>query len=169
LGGWSLDGFVLARSAPPVDIVGAIFIAAGTALSPRPNVNPRVPLELHGTHYPGGKIFNRAAFAPAPIGQQGNFGRNVLRSFGASQADVGLQRQFHVTEKMGLRFRVEFFIIFNHPSFGNPNNVLASPLFGRSTQTLASSLGAGGTNGGLNPLYQIGGPRSIQLALKLNF
>ncbi|HVN19824.1 MAG TPA: hypothetical protein VMU05_13650 [Dongiaceae bacterium] len=38
-----------------------------------------------------------------------------------------------------------------------------------STQTLANSLGSGGANGGLNPLYQIGGPRSIQLALKLQF
>src|ERR1700675_607226 len=32
LGGWSLDGFVLARSAPPVDLVGAMFEAYGTAL-----------------------------------------------------------------------------------------------------------------------------------------
>jgi hypothetical protein len=47
--------------------------------------------------------------------------------------------------------------------------MLASPLFGHSTQTLASSLGSGGANGGFNPLYQIGGPRSIQLALKLQF
>ena len=31
---------------------------------------------------------------------------------------------------------------------------------------LGSSLGSGGQNGGLNPLYQIGGPRSAQLALK---
>lgn len=29
--------------------------------------------------------------------------------------------------------------------------------------------GSGGQAGGLNPLYQIGGPRSIQLALKLLF
>lgn len=169
LGGWSLDSFVLARSAPPVDVVGAIFIAAGTAISPRPNVSPGVPLELRGAQYPGGKIFNRAAFSAAPAGQQGNLGRNVLRGFAASQADVGLQRQFHVTEKVGLRFRAEFFNIFNHPNFGNPINDLTSPLFGRSTQTLASSLGSGGANGGFNPLYQIGGPRSIQLALKLQF
>src|SRR6266496_6850930 len=45
----------------------------------------------------------------------------------------------------------------------------SSPLFGRSTQTLANSLGSGGANGGFNPLHQIGGPRSIQLALKLQF
>jgi len=30
---------------------------------------------------------------------------------------------------------------------------------------LASSLGSGGQSGRLNPLYQIGGPRLIQLAL----
>lgn len=167
--GWSVDIFALARSAPPVDIVGATFFSAGTLLTPRPNVNPGVPLELFGSQFPGGKAFNKAAFTAAPSGQQGDFGRNVLRGFDAVQADVGLQRQFHLTEKLGLRFRSEFFNIFNHPNFGNPNNVLTSPLFGRSTQTLANSLGSGGPNGGFSPLYQIGGPRSIQLVLKLQF
>jgi hypothetical protein len=85
------------------------------------------------------------------------------------EADLALQRQIHVTEKVGLRFRAEFFNILNHPNFGSPNNMLTSPQFGRSTQTLASSLGSGGANGGFNPLYQIGGPRSIQLALKMEF
>jgi hypothetical protein len=42
-------------------------------------------------------------------------------------------------------------------------------LFGQATQMLGSSLGSGSQSGGLNPLYQIGGPRSIQLALKLSF
>ncbi len=93
----------------------------------------------------------------------------MLRGFGAAQADLAFQRQFHLTERMQLRFRGEFFNIFNHPNFGPPTNNLTSPLFGYSTATLASSLGSGGANGGLNPLYQIGGPRSIQLALKLQF
>jgi len=124
---------------------------------------------LYGSQFPGGKIFNRAAFVSPPAGQQGNFGRNVLRGFGASQIDLGLQRQFPLTENLRLNFRAEFFNIFNHPNFGNPINTLASPLFGRSTQTLANSLGSGGATGGLNPLYQIGGPRSIQFALKLQF
>ena len=169
-GGWSLNGFVLARSTSPVNIVGAPYFGpGGTALYPRPNLVPGVPLELFGSQYPGGKIFNTAAFTPAPAGTQGDFGRNVLRGFGATQADVAIQRQFHFTEKVGLRFRSEFFNIFNHPNFGNPINTLTSPLFGHSTQTLANSLGSGGANGGFNPLYQIGGPRSIQLALKLQF
>jgi hypothetical protein len=37
------------------------------------------------------------------------------------------------------------------------------------TEFLRGGLGTGGANGGFNPLYQIGGPRSIQLALKLQF
>jgi hypothetical protein len=89
--------------------------------------------------------------------------------FGANQADVALQRRFHVTEKGTLALRVEMFNVFNHANFGPPNGDLSSPLFGRSMQTLASSLGSGGANGGLNPLYQVGGPRSIQLALRLLF
>lgn len=169
LGGWSSNVLVLARSATPVNVVGGIFSAAGIQLAPRPNVNAGVPLELFGSGYPGGKIVNRAAFSAAPTGQQGDFGRNVLRGFGAMQADIALQRQFPLAEKAALSFRAEFFNFLNHANFGSPVTSLTSPLFGRSTQTLANSLGSGGANGGLNPLYQIGGPRSIQLALRLSF
>jgi Carboxypeptidase regulatory-like domain/TonB dependent receptor len=169
LGAWSVDGFIFARTAQPVDVVGGIEFVDSIALAPRPDVVPGVPLALYGSQYPGGKAFNPAAFTPPPTGQQGDFGRNVLRGFGAWQADVALQRQFQLTEKVGLRFRGEFFNLFNRPNFGNPTNNLTSPLFGQTTQTLASSLGSGGANGGFNPLYQIGGPRSIQLALKLQF
>jgi len=169
LGGWSADLFVLGRSAPPDDIVGAVYNGPGVTLLPRPNVLPGAPLELFGSGYPGGKIFNKQAFTAAPAGEQGDLGRNVLRGFDASQADLGLQRVFRIAEGMGLRFRAEFFNVLNHPRFGSPTNSLPSPLFGRSTQTLANALGTGGTSGGFNPLYQIGGPRSVQLALKLQF
>jgi hypothetical protein len=169
LNNWSLDSFMFARSAPPVDVIGGVSFAGGTQLAPRPNVNTSLPLELHGSQYPGGKILNRAAFSAATAGQQGGLGRNVLRGFGAWQTDFALQRKFRLTENIGLQFRSEFFNLFNHPNFGSPVNTITSPLFGNSTQTLANSLGSGGANGGLNPLYQIGGPRSIQFAMKLQF
>jgi len=69
---------------------------------------------------------------------------------------------------VNLRFRGEFFNIFNHPNFGPPDNNITDALFGQSTHTLASAM-AGGDKAGFNPLYQIGGPRSIELALKLQF
>ena len=57
----------------------------------------------------------------------------------------------------------------NTPSFGDPSGALQSPQYGYSTKMLGRSLGRGGVNGGLNPLYQIGGPRSVQLAVRLAF
>ncbi len=151
-----------------MDLLGGIVEEDGIALYAHPNIVAGKPLVLYGSQYPGGKILNVAAFTAPPTGQQGDFGRNVLRGFGAAQAGVAFQRQINLTEKIGLRFRSEFFNLFNHPSFGPPGNNLTGALFGKSTQTLASIL-AGGSGAGFNHLYQVGGPRSTQMALGLVF
>jgi len=172
-GSWSTDSIIYVRSATPVNVVTGKNPFPGTALSgansaQRPNVVPGVPFYLDQPKAPGGKVINPAAFS-VPASGQGNLGRNTLRGFGATQWDITLRRQFHFTERISLQARGDFFNIFNHPNFGSPINYLSSPQFGQSTMMLASSLGSGGQSGGLNPLYQIGGPRSIQLALKLQF
>ncbi|HVN20484.1 MAG TPA: hypothetical protein VMU05_16990 [Dongiaceae bacterium] len=46
-------------------------------------------------------------------------------------------------------------------NFGSSVDYFPSPLFGQSTQTLNNWLGSGGQSGGINPLYEIGGPRSV--------
>jgi hypothetical protein len=84
-------------------------------------------------------------------------------------AQVKISCTFRFTERLSLQARGDFFNILNHPNFGSPINYLSSPQFGQATMMLNNSLGSGGQSGGLNPLYQIGGPRSIQLALKLQF
>jgi hypothetical protein len=48
LGGWALDGFIFARSAPPVDLIGGLVYQDGIALYPRPDVVSGAPLELYG-------------------------------------------------------------------------------------------------------------------------
>jgi hypothetical protein len=75
-----------------------------------------------------------------------------------------------VRQGVNVQLRAEAFNLFNQVSFGPPTNTLTSGLFGQATRSLASSFGGGGiTGGGLSPLYQVGGPRSIQLALRLQF
>ncbi|HVO60644.1 MAG TPA: TonB-dependent receptor [Terriglobales bacterium] len=170
---WSVNTIVYARSAPPVNVVTGLNPFPGTALSgassvQRPNVVAGVPLYLSDPTAPGGKIINKAAFT-VPASGQGDLGRNALRGFNASQVDFTLQRMFKLSERFSLKTSADFFNIFNHPQFGAPINYMTSPQFGYSTQTLNSWLGSGGQSGGLNPLYQIGGPRSVQLALKLQF
>jgi hypothetical protein len=67
------------------------------------------------------------------------------------------------------------FNVLNHPNFAPPYSVLnlgfgSNAQFGYSLQTLGQYLGGNSSGGGaLSPLYQFGGPRSIQLALKLSF
>jgi hypothetical protein len=146
-------------------------LVAGTVTNPadssqikiRPDVNPGVPFYVRDPAAPGGTKINAAAFSEPPSGQSGDFGRNQVRGLGAWQLDTALRRQFKLTEKVSLQFRAESFNIFNHPNFGTVQTDLTALNFGEATNMLGRQLG------GLNPLYQIGGPRSFQFALKLLF
>ena len=174
-GSWSTDSIIYARSAPPVNVVTGQNPFAGSVLAgasgvQRPDIVAGAPFYIYPSGAPGGKVINPAAFTtPVPATAQGDLGRNALRGFGATQWDITLRRQFRFTERFSLQARGDFFNVLNHPNFGSPINYLSSPQFGQATMMLNSSLGSGGQSGGLNPLYQIGGPRSIQLALKLQF
>jgi hypothetical protein len=86
-----------------------------------------------------------------------------------SQVNLALRRRLKVNERFDLQLRAEFINPFNHANFGAPVGDLNSGFFGHSTSMLGRSLGSAGTNGGLSPLYQLGGPRWVQLALKLQF
>jgi hypothetical protein len=168
---WFLDGILRVRSAAPVNIVTRSEVL-GEALVlelQRPDLIPGVPLYLEDPSVAGGRRINRDAFSVPSGLRQGTLPYNALRGFGVSQLDLALHRQFVVGENFKLQLKAEFFNIFNHPNFGNPVNTLDNSLFGRSIQMFNRSLGSGGINGGLSPVYQIGGPRSIQLALRLQF
>ena len=178
---WGLDTRVMAQSALPVDVVAAY----GTDLVNQIQFNfhpdrvPGVPLYLYGSEYPGGKAINYNAFVAVtdPSGNpvEGDAGRNAARGFGMFQTNFALRRTFPIHEALKLQFRAEAFNIFNHPNFGGINNYLGSgpctPVgpgetlycFGAAGATLNTSLQ------GPNLLYQVGGPRSLQMALKLIF
>jgi hypothetical protein len=183
LRGWSTENFVMARSAPPVDITDLSFFTFqnGIAGDVRPDLVPGQPLYLNGFQYPGRKAFNPTAFTNPPTNpatglpiRQGDVPRNFLRGFGATQWDFAVHRDFPIREWLKLQFRAEMFNVLNHPNFGQPNGLIGTGGFGLSQEMLGQFLngGSAGSNlggGALSPLYQIGGPRSIQLALKLAF
>jgi hypothetical protein len=181
LGGWSVDAIGMAQSGLPENLIGGFYeLGGGLGFADlRPNVVPGQPFyiygaqcaEVNGGPCPGGMGFNPAAFTKVPKNPdgsptqvQGTLGRNVLRGFGTWQMDFALHRQFSLTERVNLQFRSEFFNLFNHPNFGPLEDRLCGPgCFGLANATLNNTLG------GLNSLYQVGGPRSLQLALKLVF
>jgi TonB dependent receptor/Carboxypeptidase regulatory-like domain len=189
---WSLQNVFQARSAPPVNVLSTVFFDPSGTQYVRPDIVPGIPLYLYGSQYPGGKAINNTVatgacpdgsdrigpFCPPPVDtatglalRQGNFGRNALRGFGVWQWDLAVHRDFPIRESLKLQFRAEMFNVLNHPNFGPPNGLLTTSPFGLATQMLGQSLGGGFGSGGtpLSPLYQVGGPRSIQLALKVQF
>src|SRR6266404_2598993 len=177
---WGLDDSFIARTAFPVPLNGrTLFQPDGTAYSAGLNLVSGQPVYLYGANCdsvlqglhklapgqgcPGGRAINPQAFTNVSSGF-GNAPRNFARGFGTWQMNLSIRRDFPVYERLKLQFRADAFNIFNHPNFGAINPSFASSTFGQASGTLASSLG-----GILNPLYQSGGPRSMQFALKLIF
>jgi hypothetical protein len=165
--GWALDVRAFARSAPPVDVFGSAYIAPdGTEEYARPNVVPGAPLYIHApdASIPGGKRFNFAAFQ-AVTGTQGNAPRNFLRGFPAAEIDAAVRREFRLENDLRFQFRAEAFNILNHPIFGSIYNDLTygPGQFGLAYNTLNVALK------NQSALYEQGGPRSLQLALKILF
>jgi hypothetical protein len=184
LDGWSVQSIIHVSSAPPVDISDTNFtqLNGGFFADVRPDLVPGQPLYLYGPQYPGGKAFNPSAFTDPPVDptnglpiRQGTTPRNFLRGFGLSQCDFAMHREFHIRESLRLQFRAEAFNLFNHPNFGPPSGAFGQGGFGLSSQMYGQNLNGGSSGlsnsggGGFDPLYQVGGPRSIQLALKLTF
>ena len=100
---------------------------------------------------------------------QGNLGRNAIRGFGMHQIDLALRRQFTPAERLSVEFRLEAFNLLNHPNFADPVRFLSSPLFGESPSMLNRMLGTGSPASGVTPIFQTGGPRSVQLGLRFRF
>jgi hypothetical protein len=170
LGGWAADAIFIARTPTPVNIlVGTDLLSTGSTSVARPNLVAGVPLYLYNSNFPGGMQFNRAAFSTPAAGQQGNLGRNAMRGFNVGNLDFGVRRQFRLAERATLQVKGEIFNLLNHPNFADPINSLSNASFGLSTSMYGTSLGSGGLTGGFSPLYQIGGPRLGQLALKVTF
>jgi len=186
LGRWSIETVVQTRSAPPVDAYYGNFglLSNSFFTNARPDVVAGQPFYLYGPMYPGGKAFNAAAFTSPPTApclfglcptRQGDLSRNFLRGFGSTQWDFAVHRDFPIHESVKLQFRAEMFNLLNHPNFGPPSGNLGGPgalipQFGLSSALLGQSLAGGQLgNGAFDPLYQLGGPRSMQFALKLFF
>jgi hypothetical protein len=182
--GWAFDSLFRSNTAAPLTVYTGVFsfglVYNETAANQRPDVVAGQPIWIKDPNVAGGRYINAAAFStPASSFTQGDLGRNTIRGFDVWQEDVALRREFPIHGDIKLQFRAEAFNVFNHPLFGDVGvndgrNILTSygsvnPYFGISSETLASSLGGGGADGGFSSLYQIGAPRSMQFAMKLQF
>lgn len=170
LAGWTISGIFRARSGFPVDVrnseqaFGLGFDNVG-----RPDLVPEAPLWIADASVAGRRRLNPAAFREPPAGRRGTLGRNALAGNGLMQTDASLRREFAWIRGTSLELGLQIFNLLNSPSFADPTPFLSSPWFGQPTSMQNLMLGSGSPNGGLTPLFQSGGSRSVEFGFRISF
>jgi hypothetical protein len=161
---WSLQSVIVARSGFPFNAVTFDYPPLSGLFYTRPDLVPGQPFWVSNAAAAGGKSLNPDAFVNPSTVRQGTEGRNDIPGFGLTQIDLSIARKVNITGRFNLQFRADAFNLLNHPNFSNPVGIVGfGPFYLQSQFMLNQGLG------GLNPLFQEGGPRSLQLSLKMTF
>ncbi len=134
LGGWQLSSIYSAVAGRPF----SVSAAGGSVNSPG---NSQTPDIIGATSYsrgtgPGDSWFNPNAFRPVEFSpgyntttgrRFGTAGRNILRNPGYANIDISVVRNFRLTEKVNMEFRVDSFNFTNTPHFGGAGSNASAP------------------------------------------
>jgi hypothetical protein len=170
LGGWEASGVIILQSGAPFTIYdpagGSVYALASTPSSTAtftPGFNcGNAP--SHGSPEARlGNWVNPLAYTPDPLATlsngtnsdgtlYGNTPRNCIIGPPQKNVDLTLSKTFKIGERQNVRFRAEFFNLFNHPSFQVPAATSVSPAGGSAPITST-----------------VGTPRLIQFSLKYGF
>jgi outer membrane receptor protein involved in Fe transport len=153
--GWSLSPIVKIRSGLPFTVTNGNVDAN---LDGNTNDRARLIGDPHLDNPTAARWFNTAAFAQNPVvtgvATDGNSPRNFLYGPGYWTVDLGLSRDFHLTERVGLRFRAEATNAFNHVNLGTPGSAVPAN---------------GSTSASFGVITSAGAMRKVQFGLRLTF
>jgi hypothetical protein len=125
LGGWQFNGIYTLQSGMPFDLSEG----GGAQGTIRPDIASKP-----STH-PGNILnyFDTAAYTPSPatlyidgasnsisFDRPGTAGRNEMLGPGLSNLDFAIFKNFHVSDRVNVSFRAQFYNITNTPHFGQP-------------------------------------------------
>lgn len=179
--GWQLGTIFQVQSGNPINIITNIATITGVA-TVRPDLirpvritgnpaqwfdnaqvcDPRITLATDPRNCANGAAF-ALPFSAAGVPHFGNLGRNVFIGPGFNNLDFSIIKNTKLTETSRLQFRAEFFDLFNHANFGQPNRVAVTVAPGGA----ASSFGT--ITNTRFPTGDSGSSRQIQFAVKLLF
>jgi len=146
-GGWQISSILTLQGGMPFSISMATA-TDNTGTFQRPN-------RVCDGNLPSGQQsikdwYNLPCFVAPSIYTFGNTGRNVLIGPKLETWDLGTDKDFRITERVGLQFRAEFYNALNHPNFGLPNASSGSSPAGTITNVITNA-------------------RQVQFALRLHF
>ncbi len=137
LGNWALNTIMTFHTGQPYTITASGCQGVWNACFPdvlttNPNSAPaggRTPNEW----------FNTANFGPPTPLTEGNSGMQSMTAPPLKDVDLGINKTFYFTERIGLQLRCETTNISNTPQFNVPNQSFGSAQFGQITSTLTGS------------------------------
>ena len=136
-GGWRFTGINTLTSGLPVNLTYSP--SSQLQVSGAPNYRPNIigdPLTPEGQRGPTNYLNRDTVALPIdPSRPFGNAGRNIVRAPNFKQLDIGLHKDFRVTEGSRLEFRAEGFNALNRTNFQAPESNRSSNSFGTITQT----------------------------------
>ncbi|HKS75122.1 MAG TPA: TonB-dependent receptor [Terriglobales bacterium] len=123
-GGWQLSGLASFISGPPFSVYsdGTGFNTPGsnqTADQIKPSISKI------GAVGAGEYFYDPSAFANPGAARLGTTGFNILRASGIGNYDFSVSREFNLTERFRLQFRMDAFNFTNTPHFDVPDNSLS--------------------------------------------
>ncbi len=191
IGGWQLSGVYVMESGAPLNILNGVdsdgFGGTTGNATDRPFYNsagtPGVRAQLATTTNPSPTGYINPENGNTPINPAtamyvelpactsatpctpGNLGRFTTRTPIQNNLDASLTKIVHLTERVHLEFRGEFFNLFNHRQYG----IQAISPFDTGTTTISANVGTSLAGRFLNPGYADGGARIIRYQLKFVF
>ena len=146
-GGWQLSSILTLQGGMPFSVSMATA-TNNTGTFQRPN---RVcDGKLPGDQQSIKQWYSLSCFTAPPIYTYGNTSRNALIGPRFETWDLGTDKDFRITERVGLQLRAEFFNALNHPNFGLPSGSIGSSAAGTITTVITNA-------------------RQIQFALRLHY
>ncbi|MGH9532463.1 MAG: carboxypeptidase regulatory-like domain-containing protein [Terriglobales bacterium] len=153
LNGWAISGITTFQTGFPIRILSEddqeLMLSFDFELPGRPDqIGPLVTMDPREN--PDRLFFDPSAFTTAALGTLGTAPRTVCCGPSINNWDFGVHKDTRINERMRLEFRTEFFNMWNHTQFFNPDgNITNGSEFGTVKRAKK--------------------PRQIQFALKLFF
>jgi hypothetical protein len=153
MNGWAISGITTFQTGFPIRILSEddqeLMLSFDFELPGRPDlVGPFTTMDPRSN--PDHLFFDPSAFQTAALGTLGTAPRSICCGPSINNWDFGVHKNTPLNERMRLEFRAEFFNMWNHTQFFNPDGNI--------------------TNGSeFGTVKRAKDPRQIQFALKLFF
>ena len=147
LSGWQLSGITRFTTGNPVTISESADASLcgcetlGTPAVDLPDYNGQPIQHFNPRTSPSFQYFSTGEFSAEQLGTEGNASRRFFSGPGLNNWDMSLFKNVHITERMSLDIRGEFFNIFNHAQFGSPVGSFTASNFGEITSVGSGRIG----------------------------